>query len=109
MSQTWPNSCSVAERRIATLHLAYLWLLKTPVNGLIVQCGLSNATVVSYVSYFRQLVSESLNEENPEIVGKEIVEENNETKTEKQRHGTIKEIDERLLEITWRQVNNKNL
>uniref|UniRef100_A0A0N5B2A9 DDE_Tnp_IS1595 domain-containing protein n=1 Tax=Strongyloides papillosus TaxID=174720 RepID=A0A0N5B2A9_STREA len=91
------------------LLLGYLWLLKTPVTTLIIQCGLSSATVDSYLGYFRQLVSDSSNEENLEIVDNRTVEENNETEVDKRKHGTKKDMDERQWELAWRRANKKNL
>uniref|UniRef100_A0A0K0ER96 Transposase n=1 Tax=Strongyloides stercoralis TaxID=6248 RepID=A0A0K0ER96_STRER len=75
------------------LHVAYLWLLKTPVAGIISQCGLSSATVCSYLKYFRQLVSDALEEQDCVIGGDGIVVEIDETKMGKRKYNRGHRVD----------------
>uniref|UniRef100_A0A0N5BHB7 DDE_Tnp_IS1595 domain-containing protein n=1 Tax=Strongyloides papillosus TaxID=174720 RepID=A0A0N5BHB7_STREA len=69
-----------------TLHLAHMWLLRSPVASIISQCEVGSATVASYLVYLRQLVSDALDEEDCVIGGEGIVVEIDETKMGKRKH-----------------------
>ncbi|CEF67761.1 Transposase, ISXO2-like domain-containing protein [Strongyloides ratti] len=68
------------------LHMAYLWLCRTPVTSIKDQCGHSSATVCSFMGYFRQLVADALDTEDCVIGGEGIVVEIDETKMGKRKY-----------------------
>ncbi|CEF61427.1 Transposase, ISXO2-like domain-containing protein [Strongyloides ratti] len=68
------------------LHMAYLWLCRTPVTSIMSQCGHSSATVCLFLSYFRQLVADVLETEECVIGGEVIIVEIDETKIGKRKY-----------------------
>ncbi|CEF59896.1 Transposase, ISXO2-like domain-containing protein [Strongyloides ratti] len=83
------NGTFFADQRLSfgkILHMAYLWLLKTPVPLIIGQCEVNSTTVCSFLSYFRQLVTDALETEECVVGGEGIVVEIDETKMGKQKY-----------------------
>lgn len=68
------------------MELAHLWLSKASVSTTIAQTGHGSATVCSYFKYFRELVSDALDESDFCIGGPNIVVEIDESKFGKRKH-----------------------
>lgn len=68
------------------LFLGYLWLNKVPVSSMILMTQCSSSTITEFGSYFRQLVSDSLDLEDATIGGEGIIVEIDETKLGKRKY-----------------------
>jgi transposase-like protein len=68
------------------MQLGYHWLLKTPTISVISATSCNPNTVSSFASFFRQLVGESLDDEDTIIGGKNIVVEIDECKLGKRKY-----------------------
>jgi ISXO2-like transposase domain len=81
---TFFYNCSLSY--IDVLQLALFWLSKCPVSSTIVLSGHSSHTVCSFFSFFRQLVGDSLLEDDQIIGGPGIIVEIDETKLGKRKY-----------------------
>lgn len=68
------------------LFLGYLWLSKCPATTIYNVGGFSKATVTTYNQYLRNLVADSLDEENYIIGGPNIIVELDESKLGKRKY-----------------------
>ena len=66
--------------------LSYLYLLKTPVSGLIEATSLSTKTICEWTGFIRQLHSESIESNSMKIGGKGIIVEIDEMKLGKRKY-----------------------
>lgn len=73
--------------------LAYLWLNKVPTRSMILMSGMSSKTVCAFTGHFRQLVADSLDEEQCTIGGPGIVVEIDESKLGKRKYNTGHRVD----------------
>jgi transposase-like protein len=76
-----------------TLLLAYLWLTGDSYSSALAKTTHSTHTIVDYYSYFRQLVADSLNDEDWTIGGEDIIIEIDESKFGKRKHNRGKRIE----------------
>lgn len=68
------------------LQLAYFWLSKVKNGTAVILTGCSKDTVATYYAMFRQLVSDSLDEEDCRIGGEGVIVEIDETKMGKRKY-----------------------
>jgi transposase-like protein len=68
------------------LMLALLWLSKSPHGSIVSNAGLAKNTVTEYLNHFRQLVADSLNENEITIGGDNVIVEIDETKLGKRKY-----------------------
>lgn len=75
------------------LLFSYLYLIKTPVSGLIEATGHSSATISEWSKFIRQLCGESVNENSLKIGGQNIIVEIDETKLGKRKYHRGHKVD----------------
>ncbi|CEF61327.1 Hypothetical protein SRAE_0000045300 [Strongyloides ratti] len=76
-----------------TFHWVYLWLSKTLMSSAIIHVSCSSATATTYYGYFRQLVANSI-DENQSIIGREgIVVKIDKTKMGKKKYNKGHRVD----------------
>lgn len=68
------------------LMIGYFWLAKSSHTQIMTYSGLSEHTVTEYIKYFRELVSDSLNEADYIIGGNDVVVQIDETKLGKRKY-----------------------
>ncbi|KCZ81554.1 hypothetical protein H312_01007 [Anncaliia algerae PRA339] len=78
------QTCKIKINKL--LMLCYLYLLKTPVDGIKKATGLSSATITDWTHYLRQLLGEAVDEEQTVIGGPGIIVEIDETKMGKRKY-----------------------
>lgn len=66
--------------------LGYLWLVKVPITSIILISGCSPNTITAFAKYFRELVSDNLDETDLKIGGEGIIVEIDETKLGKRKY-----------------------
>lgn len=75
------------------LVFCYLYLMKTPVSGILEATSLSSATIVEWAGFLRQLVSESIQPSSMKIGGEGIIVEIDETKMGKRKYNRGHRVD----------------
>lgn len=73
--------------------LAYLWLNKIPTTSIIAMTGTSSATVTAFNNYFRNLVADSLEQEDCVIGGPGVIVELDESKLGKRKYNRGHRVD----------------
>lgn len=68
------------------MHIAYMWLNNCGRNQIAAQTGHSSATITKFMSYFRNLVSSTLEYEDEKIGGDGVIVEIDETKLGKRKY-----------------------
>jgi ISXO2-like transposase domain len=68
------------------MQLAYFWLSRVPVSSAILMGGVSSSTLTDFGVFFRQLVSDSVDEEDVLIGGEGVIVEIDETKLGKRKY-----------------------
>jgi transposase-like protein len=68
------------------MQIAYHWLLKTPNASIIAATSCDSHTITSFIGYFRQLVGESLDDEDSIIGGNNVIVEIDESKLGKRKY-----------------------
>ena len=68
------------------LHLAYLWLTNCSLKTIQIHTGHSTTTISTYLGYFRQLISETIDTDDTMIGGQGIIVQVDETKMGKRKY-----------------------
>lgn len=68
------------------MQIAYFWLNKVPATSIVAMTGCSSATVTSFAGHLRELVADSLTEEDCVVGGPGVVVEIDETKLGKRKY-----------------------
>jgi hypothetical protein len=84
MAGTFFSQCNLPLNKI--MHLAFMWLCKCNTSFAIAYTGHSSHTICTYFSYFRQLVSDSLDELDYCIGGEGVEVELDESKFGKRKY-----------------------
>ncbi|KII67994.1 hypothetical protein RF11_01995 [Thelohanellus kitauei] len=91
ISKTFFDNSKIRVNKV--LHISYLFLIGTPVVGIIEITGLSSATVTEWTRFIRQILADSVDFSDTVIGGNEIVVEVHETKLGKRKYRKVHRVE----------------